>query len=81
MAARLFINILAGHILLKLFANAVVLIGMHCIIGYITQTVILYFFGFMFYFLEYLAAFLQAAVAATLISIYVHECIKFAKTF
>jgi len=79
LAARLFINILAGHLLLKMFAQAVVKLVIFLYAAYFEGSIFLFVLGFLFGFLEYMAAFLQAAVLSTLVAIYINDCVNFAQ--
>jgi quinol-cytochrome oxidoreductase complex cytochrome b subunit/F0F1-type ATP synthase membrane subunit a len=79
LAARLFINILAGHLLFKMFAHSVAYLVMLLYAAYFEGSVFLFILGFLFIFIEYMAAFLQAAVLATLVAIYINDCVNFAQ--
>ena len=73
---RLLINILAGHLLLKIFSIAMVEI----LIGGVIFTEMSFFLmvlTFIFVFLEYLVCFLQAAVLSSLVAIYVAQSSDF----
>lgn len=74
LSVRLFANMVAGHVMLIVFATFVVMIGSAGAIGYVAaalpvaMNVVLY--GF-----ELLVAFLQAYVFAILTSIYLHDAV------
>lgn len=74
LSVRLFANMVAGHVLLKVFATFVVLLGGLGIVGpliaVLPLTVNVLLVGF-----ELLVAFLQAYVFAILTSIYLHDAV------
>ncbi|EFH09679.1 F0F1 ATP synthase subunit A [Pseudoroseomonas cervicalis] len=74
LSVRLFANMVAGHVLLKVFATFVVLLGGLGIVGPLVAvlplTVNVLLVGF-----ELLVAFLQAYVFAILTSIYLHDAV------
>jgi F-type H+-transporting ATPase subunit a len=74
LSVRLFANMVAGHVMLIVFASFVVMIGSLGVIGYFAAVlpvaVNVALFGF-----ELLVAFLQAYVFAILTSIYLHDAV------
>ena len=74
LSIRLFANMVAGHVLLKVFATFVVLLGGLGVIGPVLAllplTVNVLLIGF-----ELLVAFLQAYVFAILTSVYLHDAV------
>lgn len=74
LSVRLFANMVAGHVLLKVFATFVVLLGGLGVVGPVVAvlplTVNVLLIGF-----ELLVAFLQAYVFAILTSIYLHDAV------
>jgi F-type H+-transporting ATPase subunit a len=76
LAVRLFINILAGHLLLKIFS-----IIMFILVQIINKAIIFGFFlnGVLiaFIFLEYAASLLQAIVFTSLVAIYIDNAFAF----
>jgi F-type H+-transporting ATPase subunit a len=76
LAIRLFINILAGHMLLKIFSTIILFT---CVFIYeiaILQ-LILDFITIAFVFLEYAACLLQAIVLVSLVAIYIDHSLNF----
>jgi F-type H+-transporting ATPase subunit a len=76
LAIRLFINILAGHLLLKIFSTIVLLMFNFFYEIFVFQ-ILINFITFCFIFLEYLACFLQAIVLVSLVSIYINHSLNF----
>lgn len=76
LAIRLFINILAGHILLKIFAVSVLLLCSFSIELYLVQ-LILGLVELIFVFIEYAACFLQSIVLVSLVAIYTDHSLNF----
>ena len=74
LSVRLFANMLAGHVMLKIFATFVVLLGSLGAVGFVGAAVPLAvnvaLVGF-----ELLVAFLQAYVFAILASVYLHDAV------
>ncbi|MDT8265194.1 F0F1 ATP synthase subunit A, partial [Roseomonas sp. DSM 102946] len=74
LSIRLFANMVAGHVMLKVFATFVVLIGSFGALGFLgallPMAVNVALIGF-----EVLVAFLQAYVFAILTSIYLHDAV------
>ena len=74
LSVRLFANMVAGHVMLKVFATFVVLLGGHGAVGpfvaILPLGVNIALVGF-----EFLVAFLQAYVFAILTSIYLHDAV------
>ena len=74
LSIRLFANMVAGHVMLKVFATFVVLIGSFGALGFLgallPMAVNVALIGF-----EFLVAFLQAYVFAILTSIYLHDAV------
>ena len=74
LSVRLFANMVAGHVMLKVFATFVVLMGSAGVIGFLGAAaplaVNVALIGF-----EFLVAFLQAYVFAILTSIYLHDAV------
>lgn len=72
LAIRLFINLLAGHVLLKIFSGIVFI----CISVFSEMLIFVIFFKLLvvaFIVLEYIACLLQALVFSTLIAIYLNQ--------
>jgi ATP synthase subunit 6 len=76
LAIRLFINILAGHMLLKIFATLIIII-FNFIHEAILFQIIIDFITIAFIFLEYAACLLQAIVLVSLVAIYVDHALNF----
>ncbi|MDJ0390816.1 F0F1 ATP synthase subunit A [Roseomonas sp. E05] len=74
LSVRLFANMVAGHVLLKVFATFVVLLGGLGIVGPLVATLPLAVNVLLIGF-ELLVAFLQAYVFAILTSIYLHDAV------
>ncbi|MCQ4162608.1 F0F1 ATP synthase subunit A [Roseomonas sp. GC11] len=74
LSVRLFANMVAGHVLLKVFATFVVLLGGLGIVGPFIATLPLAVNVLLVGF-EFLVAFLQAYVFAILTSIYLHDAV------
>ena len=74
LSVRLFANMLAGHITLKVFAGFVVSLGSLGAIG-IVGAVLPLFMTVALTALEFLVAFLQAFIFATLTCIYLHDAL------
>ena len=76
LAIRLFINILAGHLLLKIFSIIVLFL-----ITFLNEiTILVIFFKLLviaFILLEYAACLLQAIVISALIAIYLNQAFNF----
>ena len=74
LSVRLFANMLAGHVMLKIFATFVVLLGSFGAVGFLGAAVPLAvnvaLVGF-----EIMVAFLQAYVFAILASVYLHDAV------
>jgi F-type H+-transporting ATPase subunit a len=71
---RLFANILAGHIALKVFAGFVTMLGMFGFLGWL-GAVLPFGMTVALFALEFLVAFLQAYVFAILTCIYLKDAI------
>jgi F-type H+-transporting ATPase subunit a len=74
LSVRLFANMVAGHVMLKVFATFVVMIGSVGAIGYVGAALPLAMNVALIGF-ELLVAFLQAYVFAILTSIYLHDAV------
>lgn len=75
LAIRLFVNMLAGHVLLKLFAGFVGMLGAAGIVGVVGALIPL-FAAFFVTGLEFLVAFLQAYVFAILTVVYLNDVVN-----
>jgi len=69
LAIRLFINILAGHMLLKIF-SVIAWILVCLFLETLTVSLLIHFIEFVFVMLEYIACMLQAVVLVSLIAVY-----------
>lgn len=78
LAVRLFINILAGHILLDIFSHYLQLFFMNLLVTF-TAFIILYILSFAMFIMEIGACFLQAIVLVSLVAIYVDHSLTFTK--
>lgn len=74
LAVRLFANMMAGHVMLEVFASFVVMFGAAGVVGDIAAVLPLGFIVIMFAF-ELLVACLQAYVFAILTCIYLHDAV------
>jgi F-type H+-transporting ATPase subunit a len=74
LSVRLFANMVAGHVMLMVFATFVVMIGGMGVVGYVGATLPLALNVALVGF-EFLVAFLQAYVFAILTSIYLHDAV------
>lgn len=74
LSVRLFANMLAGHILLKVFASFIVMMGTAGVLGFLGATLPL-FMVVALTALEFLVAFLQAYVFAILTCIYLNDAL------
>lgn len=80
LAVRLFINILAGHILLKIFSIIFLLFFYFCIYSVFELFAPVFFLWtleFAFVMLEYVACMLQAIVLSSLVAIYLSQALEF----
>jgi len=69
LAIRLFINLLAGHMLLKIF-SVIALYLFFSPLENVTMSFIINFVSLVFVLLEYIACMLQAIVLASLVAVY-----------
>jgi F-type H+-transporting ATPase subunit a len=76
LAVRLFINILAGHLLLKIF-SIIICILIQFVNQVFVLSIFLNFILIAFIFLEYAAALLQAVVLTSLVAIYIDNSFSF----
>lgn len=76
LAIRLFINMLAGHLLLKIFSTIVLVLAANFNENFIVE-IFINFIILAFIFLEYAACFLQAIVFVSLVAIYVDHALNF----
>lgn len=76
LAIRLFINILAGHMLLKIFST-IILLTFNFIYEAIFVQLLINLITLSFVFLEYAACLLQAIVLVSLIAIYIDHSLNF----
>ncbi len=76
LAIRLFINILAGHMLLKIFST-IILLTFNFIYEVIVIQLLINLVTLAFVFLEYAACLLQAIVLVSLIAIYIDHSLNF----
>jgi F-type H+-transporting ATPase subunit a len=76
LSIRLFINILAGHVLLKIFTIIVLTLIFH-INRSLLPFILIFTLTFIFTLLEYIACFLQAIVLVSLIAIYINHALNF----
>ena len=74
LSVRLFANMVAGHVMLMVFATFVVMIGGMGVVGYVGATLPMALNVALVGF-EFLVAFLQAYVFAILTSIYLHDAV------
>ena len=72
---RLWANILAGHILLKLFAGFAVVLATSEVVGFKLLSVLPYLMAFLLVPLEFLVAFIQAYVFALLTCVYLADAL------
>ena len=75
LSIRLWANVLAGHILLKLFAGFAVVLATSEVLGYKLLSVIPYLMTFLLVPLEFLVAFVQAYVFALLTCVYLSDAL------
>lgn len=76
LAIRLFINILAGHMLLKIFATIILLIYYFIHEAFFFQ-ILINIVTIAFVFLEYAACMLQPIVLVSLVAIYIDHALNF----
>ena len=75
LSIRLWANVLAGHILLKLFAGFAVVLATSEVLGYKLLSVVPYLMTFLLVPLEFLVAFVQAYVFALLTCVYLSDAL------